>query len=63
MGSAGPGQGEALDAGCVPYGLRATSEMLWTPYFTLALRARSEMNSYGFRRISSIASPASPIAC
>ncbi len=43
-------------------GLTARSEMLFTPYVPLALRARSEMNWYGFWRLFSMRRPAASIA-
>jgi hypothetical protein len=53
-----------LDAHLPPtdYWFRASSETDLTPYLALASRARSEMNSYGFSRISSIVNPAASIA-
>jgi hypothetical protein len=44
------------------YCLTARTETLLTPYFSLALRARSEMNAYGFSLIRSMRRPASSIA-
>jgi predicted helicase len=44
------------------YCLTASTETLFTPYFSLALRARSEMNAYGLSLIRSICRPAASIA-
>ena len=52
-----------LTAGVSPYGVRrASSEMLVTPYFCVALSARSDTNRYSlFSRKTSTSKPASSI--